>query len=152
MDDALRNLAEIEAVKQLKARYFRTVDTFDLDGWLECFTDDCHLVFETEVRRRGGPTPPSVTFEGKQAVAGFWHDNKDRVESVHHGHMPEIELLSETEARGIWAMEDIVEFTDRLLHGFGHYHETYRKTDDGWRIATLRLSRTRLSETPRAQS
>ena len=31
------------------------------------------------------------------------------------------------------------------LHGFGHYHETYAKGDDGrWRIAKLRLERIRI--------
>ena len=29
----------------------------------------------------------------------------DRVKSVHHGHMPEIEILSPTTARGIWAAD-----------------------------------------------
>jgi len=28
------------------------------------------------------------------------------VATVHHGHMPEIEILTERTARGIWAMED----------------------------------------------
>jgi hypothetical protein len=27
------------------------------------------------------------------------------------------------------------------MHGYGHYHETYERTSDGWRIKTLRLTR-----------
>ena len=27
------------------------------------------------------------------------------------------------------------------LHGYGHYHETYEKTDDEWRIASSTLTR-----------
>jgi hypothetical protein len=46
-------------------------------------------------------------------------------------------------------MEDIVEFTDSVLHGYGHYHETYRKTAGVWRIATLHLTRLKLSQTPK---
>lgn len=145
MEIALRNLTEIEAIKQLKARYFRTVDTFDLEGWLDCFTEDCQLKFDEGVARRNGELPAFVTFAGHQDVIDFWNGNSNRVESVHHGHMPEIEIISDTEARGIWAMEDIVEFTDGFLHGFGHYHETYRKIDGQWRIATLHLTRTRLA-------
>ena len=76
----------------------------------------------------------------------FWRSNSSRVQSVHHGHCPEIEVLSDTEARGIWAMEDIVEFTDGTLHGYGHYHETYRKEGGEWRIATLHLTRIRLTQ------
>ena len=32
----------------------------------------------------------------------------------------------------------------RTLHGYGHYHETYEKTDAGWRIKTIRLTRLRV--------
>jgi hypothetical protein len=65
--------------------------------------------------------------------------------TVHHGHMPEIELTSPTTATGIWAMEDHLWWPAgspiTSLHGYGHYHETYRKSSEGWRIATLTLTR-----------
>ena len=35
------------------------------------------------------------------------------VVTVHHGHMPEIELTSPTTARGIWAMEDMLRYAGR---------------------------------------
>jgi len=66
---------------------------------------------------------------------------------VHHGHMPEITLTSPTSAAGIWAMEDKLWAPEghpigwRHLHGYGHYHETYERSDDRWRIRTIRLSR-----------
>jgi hypothetical protein len=93
------------------------------------------------------------------------HDRKDRVMhgaaeiarsvsaalegvvSVHHGHMPEIELTSSDTATGVWAMEDRLWFPPgspvEFLHGYGHYHETYRREDGRWRIATLTLTRIR---------
>lgn len=146
MPDAAASLLEIERIKQLKARYFRSVDTFDLDGWLNCFSDDCELLFDAEVRRGGAAPPATFSFAGKQDLIDYWNSNTDRVESVHHGHMPEIELLSDIEATGIWAMEDVVEFNDSILHGYGHYHETYRKEGGAWRIAKLHLTRLRLSQ------
>lgn len=149
MPSEIEELREIEAIKRLKARYFRSVDTFDLDGWLDCFVDDCRLRFDAEVHRRDGPPPPTFSFDGKQDLIDYWNGNADRVASVHHGHMPEIEIVSATQATGVWAMEDIVEFTSSVLHGFGHYHETYRKEDGAWRIATLHLTRLRLSQVPR---
>jgi hypothetical protein len=30
------------------------------------------------------------------------------------------------------------------MHGYGHYHETYERTDDGWRIKTITLTRLRV--------
>lgn len=149
LPEAAETLLEIERIKQLKARYFRSVDIFNLNGWLNCFTDDCELLFDAEVQRRGAPPPPTFSFAGKQDLIDYWNSNTDRVESVHHGHMPEIEVLSETEATGVWAMEDIVEFTDSVLHGYGHYHETYRKETGVWRIAKLHLTRLRLSQLPK---
>jgi hypothetical protein len=59
--------------------------------------------------------------------------------------MPEIELLSPTEARGIWAMFDYVEFKPlRGIRGYGHYHEEYRKSGGKWHISMLKLTRLRV--------
>jgi hypothetical protein len=30
------------------------------------------------------------------------------------------------------------------MHGYGHYHETYEKTDGRWRISSLKLTRLRV--------
>jgi hypothetical protein len=41
-------------------------------------------------------------------------------------------------------MEDMLRWPNGMeLHGYGHYHETYRKTDGGWRIASTKLTRLR---------
>ena len=72
--------------------------------------------------------------------------------SVHHGHMPIIEFVTDSEAKGIWAMEDRLYRTKEqplydgstYLHGFGHYRETYAKLDAGWRIRSTQLTRLRV--------
>jgi hypothetical protein len=50
--------------------------------------------------------------------------------TAHHGHMPEITILSDTEAEGILAMFDYVQIpspSGRVsIMGYGHYFETYR--------------------------
>jgi hypothetical protein len=71
------------------------------------------------------------------------------VETVHHGHTPEIELTSATTASGIWAMEDRLrwpplEDPSMQMNGFGHYHDTYDKTDGEWRISSSTLKRLRV--------
>ena len=40
--------------------------------------------------------------------------------TVHHGHMPEIELTSPITATGIWAMFDIVQSPRLNFRGYGH--------------------------------
>ena len=32
----------------------------------------------------------------------------------------------------------------RTLHGYGHYHETYEKLEEQWRIKTITLTRLRV--------
>jgi len=70
--------------------------------------------------------------------------------TVHHLHAPEIQIVGDCDALGIWAMEDNIYWTTgkpnffgakHHFRGTGHYHEKYRKTPDGWRIAETRLVR-----------
>jgi hypothetical protein len=59
-----------------------------------------------------------------------------------------VEILSDMEARGVIAMEDKIwdlASGAPVLHGCGHYHETYRREGDGWRILTSRISRLYIS-------
>jgi uncharacterized protein (TIGR02246 family) len=129
---------DLEAIKQLKARYFRTMDTKDWAGMREVFAPDV-LIDTTE---DGAPL-----VEGRDAFLEFLEPTLADVTTVHHGHMPEIELTSETTATGIWAMEDHLWWPEgsplQHLHGYGHYHETYVKLADGWRIQSLKLTRLR---------
>jgi hypothetical protein len=139
-------LADIEAIKQLKARYFRCMDTKDWSGFRNLFTPDA--VFD--VRGALEPPRPNATYDeppvvGIEAIVNYASSGLSQLTSVHQGHMPEIEILRSGEARGVWAMSDIlipcagVPFGQ--FRGFGHYHETYRKVSGEWRIATLRLTR-----------
>jgi hypothetical protein len=62
--------------------------------------------------------------------------------------MPEIELTSATTATGVWAMEDMLRWPNGMeLHGYGHYHETYEKSDGRWRIRSTTLTRLRVDMT-----
>ena len=130
----------IEAIKQLKARYFRLMDTKQWDAYRQVFTDDMAFYFESE----DAPTATS----GDDFVA-YVRSRLATALSVHQGHTPEIELTSPDSARGVWAMFDWVDDPDqhRAFQGFGHYHEEYRRGGDGqWRISRLRLSRLRVDQ------
>jgi uncharacterized protein (TIGR02246 family) len=124
---------DLEAIRQLKARYFRTMDTKDWDGMRRVFTDD--VVIDTT--ESGGDV-----VGGADAFIAFLQEVIGDAVTVHQGHMPEIELTSNTTATGIWALHDIVIWpTGIRLDGYGHYHETYEKGEDGWRIRSSRLTR-----------
>jgi ketosteroid isomerase-like protein len=139
----LQMLWDIEQIKQLKARYFRLLDAKDWDAFADLFTDDCvhHLPQES--------TKPTVG--NTEYFADLRHFLGTGV-TTHHGHMPEITLLSDTEAEGIWSMFDYVQVDPSgsppvNIQGYGHYFETYRKGADGrWRISSKRNTRQRLDE------
>lgn len=145
MDHAQQCL-ELESIKQLKARYFRCMDTKDWEGWRRVFTDDASIEFDLAVSTLGRPGEPAPKLVGREAILAYVSQAFATNQTVHHGHTPEIELLSETRARGIWAMEDIVDDGDRVVHGYGHYHETYEKVGGDWRIASVHLTRVRMSQ------
>ena len=128
-----KGVEDIEAIRRLKARYFRTMDTKDWDGMRQVFTDD--VVMDTTQAGGGVVT-------GADAFLAFLQEALDGAVTVHQGHMPEIDLTSETTATGIWALHDVVIWpTGMRLEGYGHYHETYEKVDGGWRISSSTLTR-----------
>src|SRR6187431_692227 len=90
---------DFEAIRQLKARYFRTMDTKDWAGMRQVFTDD--VVIDTS--ESGGDV-----VGGADAFIGFLQDVLGDAVTVHQGHMPEIEVTSPTTATGVWALHDIV--------------------------------------------
>lgn len=152
MDDLERRVA-VEAIKRLMARRLRAMDTKD---W--ALYDTCHAPDVTVDSFQAVPDahkPASKVARGKDAIREAIRqmvDGKVKLTTVHHAHTPEIEILSPTEARGIWAMEDHLSWQHNEakgeLHGCGHYHETYRKLDGEWRIQSRLLTRLRVDETP----
>ena len=143
--NAVQQLLDIEAIKILKARYFRLLDTKDWDGWTQVWEPEIEHEMPTDGTSYKGAREGFVTFV-RQAL--------DNVVTVHHGHTPEIELTSATTAKAIWA------FVDRLkpgpdarsdvpeMTGYGHYHETYVKSDAGWRIRSQLVTRLRIDIVP----
>jgi len=135
---------EVEAIKRLKARYFRFLDTKQWEAWRDLFTDDAVLKVHSAVTTWGDPPQLFHDLVGAEVIMNTVRARIHDSVTVHHGHMPEIELSSASTATGVWAMEDIVESAAHRLRGHGHYHERYVRRDDGWRIASLELTRLRV--------
>jgi len=131
--DDIDALLAIRAIERLKASYFRCMDTKDWARFEAVFTPDAVMDMQEEA---------GDLLRGAPEIAAYVRTQVGPVETVHHGHMPEIELTSDTTATGIWALHDIVIFPNGVrLDGYGHYHETYAKGADGWRISSLKLTR-----------
>lgn len=131
----IERLAAIDEIKQLKARYFRLLDEHDWEAFAGLFTADAR--FDIAESSSGVRTLDDfLTALEKHLTSAV---------SVHHGHMPEIDIVDARTATGVWAMFDSVQPPPGspypVLTGFGHYHEEYRREDGAWRISGLRLTR-----------
>jgi hypothetical protein len=144
-------LSDLEALRTLKARYCRYCDTKQWELFFDLFTEDA--VFDV---RAGASVEPDLT-DGDFADMGYQVGRANiaktvaimsaNITSVHHCHTPELELTSPDTATGIWALEDRLDYSAgpiKSVHGFGHYHETYVRQGDTWRIRTLRVTRLRV--------
>lgn len=139
--DRIERLEAIEEIRNLKARYFRLMDTKQWDELRSVFTTDMKVL-----------TPDGDIYaEGGVTYAESLRNSLENAVSCHQGLTGEIEIVDSGNARGIWAMQDVIEWEDRhprfgwkSILGRGHYHETYRKEGGAWRIATLMLTRMRL--------
>ena len=146
----IEKLLAIEEIKKLRARYFRGADTKNWTLLESVFAPD--VVFDirgvTTDPRTGVNVVPSVSegvLTGSKTVTEAIRQGIDGVATVHHGHMPEIEITGPTSAKGIWSMEDVLKWPGESpidsMHGFGHYDETYEKIAGEWKIKTLKITR-----------
>jgi hypothetical protein len=139
-----QRLSAFEAIRQLKAAYCRLLDC---KQW-----QSLHALFSEDARFDGfGSAPDGSTRTA--FVKGLEHRLTEAV-SVHHCHNPEIDLLSDSEAKAIWPMMDYVQWPDLMqlsegekavgFKGYGFYEETYRREGNRWVITYSRLSRLRV--------
>ncbi len=144
-------LAAIEAIRQLKARYWRGVDLGDGELVRSVLAEDCELDYHgcCADPQSGVDHLPAmnVTLRGRDQ---WQSDGMARfgIVSVHQGHQADIAITGPDTATGIWA------FTDRMffpaggafsrLTGYGFYHETYVRVGEAWQIKSTRITRIRV--------
>jgi len=138
---AVQQLQDIEAIKQLKARYCQLVDTKEWDRWAaEILTEDYRLEGDGGVH------------DGRDGVVAFVSSNLAEARTVHHCHTPVITITGPDTATGVWAMQDHVHMTldgtALAFRGAGHYHEQYVRTPDGWRIRSTVATRLAVDPLP----
>jgi len=145
---SVSELVDLEAIKVLKARYIRFLDTKNWDGLASLFTDDA--VFDVGLDLDGGKRSWSKT-----EYVGLTRETLSKATSVHQAYMPELKITGPTTATGIWGMCDYLDFHGApgplpgggtVVRGYGHYHEEYVKEDGEWRISSYRVERLRTDE------
>ncbi len=130
----MADMAEIEAIKRLKYKYFRCLDSKRWDELAECFTEDATSSFSSG----------AYSYEGRGAIVEFFKQGlpESRV-SMHQGHHPEIELTSETTASGMWALEDyLIDVPGNWsMRGAAFYKDEYVKINGEWKIKSTGYER-----------
>src|SRR5690606_29203823 len=121
------NRDDIEAIKQLKYRYFRYVDQKKLDELEQLMLPECDATYHGG--RYGAPNRDGI-MQFLRATLGQRH-----LLTMHHGHHPEIDILSDTEATGVWYLHDVVidPVEKTRLEGNGFYEDRYRKVNGEWK-------------------
>lgn len=149
---ATDQLLAIEDIQQLKARYLRCMDLKDWVCWEGVFAPDFHF--------KSGATEWHSAKEMVQAthVSGLF----DRVKTVCHAHMPEIEILSPRTARGTWSADFLHYYPADGATAQGHeivppghwdhvdayYYDTYVKIGGKWYILSEEIRTLRVETGP----
>lgn len=144
------DLATIEEIRQLKYRYFRTLDLKMWDEFGDCLAEDVVARYGTQAMDK------PLHYDNRADVVEFMAGNLgEGIVTIHIANHPEIEVHGDT-ATGSWAFEDTVIVPDFkiIIRGGGYYIDEYRKDADGkWRIAATKYERifesmTSLEDTP----
>ena len=134
--DSLNQLLALEKIHQLKYAYVRCLDQKRWADMGELFTEDATAAYSAG----------KYSYTGRDAIIEFLSTNmsRDGFHSSHRMHHPEVEFVSETEATGVWAMEDHNVDTDFdfVLMGAGFYEDRYVQVAGKWLIAHTGYRRT----------
>lgn len=144
------DLASIEEIRQLKYRYFRTLDLKLWDEFGDCLAEDVKARYGTQAMNE------PLHYDTRADVVKFMSENLGPgIITIHIASHPEITVDGDT-ATGSWGFEDTVIVPDFkvMIRGGGYYVDDYRKDADGkWRIAGTKYDRiyeamTSLDDTP----
>lgn len=137
MNDA-EVFAAVEAIKQVKYRYLRALDTKHWDDFTETLTEDIAADY-------GASIGAAHKFSDRATLVDFMRSSlPGNVLSEHRVTHPEITVTGPDTATGIWYLQDrvIMADYDLMLVGAAFYHDEYRRTADGWKISSTGYRRT----------
>lgn len=133
IEQRLRRLEAIEAIRVLKARYLFSCDRKDPATMRACFADGpVHIDYGVV-----------GTFDTADALVKLYTEIAchDYMVEMHHGANPQIEVLDETNARGTWSLHYFLinTQTKSATQLAGYYEDEYRKQGEAWKISRTRF-------------
>jgi hypothetical protein len=133
----MADLETIEAIKRVKYRYLRALDTKHWDDFADTLTEDI-------VGEYGSSLGKEHRFTNRDELVEFMRTSMPAtVITEHRVTHPEITVDGQI-AEATWYLQDrvIVPEFNFMLFGAAFYHDRYRKTEDGWRISATGYQRT----------
>ncbi|UXA07575.1 nuclear transport factor 2 family protein [Mycobacterium sp. SMC-2] len=130
-------LADIEAIKQVKYRYLRALDTKRWDDFADTLAEDV-------LGDYGSSVGEEHHFTNRVDLVNFMRKSLGpAVITEHRVTHPEISVTGD-EATGTWYLQDRVIVADFnfMLIGAAFYRDRYRRTEDGWKISATGYDRT----------
>lgn len=127
-----------EAIKRVKYRYLRALDTRQWDAFATTLTDDVVADYGASVGKGHRFTDRASLVDYMQSAL------RPNVISEHRVTNPEITMNGPDMASGIWYLQDRIIVADHnfMLIGAAFYHDRYRRTGDGWKISATGYERT----------
>lgn len=138
MTDTAEYLADLRAIETVKYRYLRAVDTKDWVALADTLTEDVMASYGSQVN--GKP----LNYTDRESLLAFLSSAMTPTMSTEHRVThPIIEIDGDT-ATGSWYLQDkvLIPDYDVLIVGAAFYNDTYRRTEDGWRISSTGYDRT----------
>jgi len=132
----IQRLMDIEAIKQVKHAYFRCIDTANLTELGTLFHE------EVKVRFKGGGYEWNLDSK-QEYVDNIGMAFSREAIGQHNAHHPEIQILSDTEATGLWYLADNMWLLNHnaLTTGTALYWDRYEKIDGKWLIKETNYER-----------
>ncbi len=126
----IQALEDIEAIKRLKYKYLRCLDTKNWNEMATTFAPDATTSY----------ADGELSFSGRDAIMDFLKGSAmagpSPMVGVHQVHHPEIEFTGPTTAKGTWQLYNYLlnkaEHTGLRICAF--YHDEYEKIDGQWLI------------------
>ncbi len=135
----MADLETIEAIKRLKYRYLRALDTKHWEDFADTLTEDVVGEYGS------APGGKELHFTNRADLVAYMRTAMPAgVITEHRVTHPEITLDDSDQAEGRWYLQDrvIVPEHNFMLFGAAFYRDRYRKTADGWKICATGYDRT----------
>jgi bile-acid 7alpha-dehydratase len=126
-------LADMEAIRRLRYRYWRCVRERLWDDLIDCYAKDAVADFGN-----------GLEFQGKEAIAKFYRDvvSLGTGTAFPQGHNPELQITGDKTAMGLWVM-DLLMFdagADAGTRTGVLYDEEYVREEGDWKIRNQKVS------------